>query len=329
MKENNSIKESLQLLLFYVCVSIAGIVCAGAVYTVYVLCTHIVAGQGIASFSFAYFISGMLVTSPVILILTNVFMCLYMIRHGYNGILPTVFYVALYMLGWLVLIPLAFNASASYSAAKDSILHKNEVLSSGYFRASGDKVLYYSFTGEESLADGLVIDFDDTENSVQTFRSMRIPDRHGFLDYLIESTIEMPPVTHTVVKYGSTLLSLSRSVYKKGFVYWLFFAFMGLALVSVSGLKRLSRWRLVNVVIIMALSLCIVLFNIFSYMGLVEGSLFYAPVHAVNNFAKPLASVCNPFALFGNLLFFVVCTLVGVIVHFKRIREAEAEFEEV
>ena len=327
MKENNSIKTAFQLLLFYVCVVIAGTLAAAGVYTVYVLCTHIVAGQGISAFGFKYFISGLLVMSPVVLVLTNLLMCLYLIRHASKGVLPFSVYIVLYALSWLGLIPLMFNVSAKYSLAHANDVEAREYLSTGYFRSVDDKILYYSRILEDNSSDGLVIDLDDPDNSVQTFRNMKVPESHGFLDYLIQSTIEMPPVTSTATRMTSQFMGLASATFRHGYVYWLLFATMGAALLSVYGIKRLSRWRLVNVVMIIFISLCIILFNMLAYSGLYKGSLCYPVVSAVNNFAKALTPVCNPTAVFGNLLCFVVFSTIGTVVHFKR-RNEGTEFDE-
>ena len=340
MKTQSSISIALKLIIFYLFVLVAGTVACAVVYTIYSLCTSLVAGQGLPSFNFAYFLNGIFVFTPVVLIVSGVLMCLYLIRNSSPSWLPLIVYALLYVASWCLLMPLNFllynkivNTGAVGEVSKaDSdtslgtlLKEPDVVLSPGYFRHEGDDfIFYYSFVDENNVADGMCIIPEAKNQHVQTFSAVALPLKADFSDNLIKDTVDMPQSVSTLVRYFRLLIQIAHKEFSEGFLVWLSFATISLALLSVAGLRHVSKWRLINVLMLICATVCIVVFNIFAYTE----SAMESVKNTVNGIASFLPSK-NPFAAIVNVLIFVLFTIIGFVIDIHRKSETDpnAEFE--
>lgn len=341
MKTQSSLSIAIKLVIFYLCVLIAGTVMCAVVYTIYSLCTSLVAGQGLPSFDFSYFLNGIFIFTPVVLIVSGVLMCLYLIRNSSPSWLPLIVYALLSVASWCLLMPLNFSlynriatqaggqhpqGTAGEEQAGHLLKEPDVVLSPGYFRHEGDNIIfYYSFVDEKNVVDGVCIVPDAKTHNVQTFSGVALPVKADFSDNIIKDTVDMPRSVSTLVTHFRLFIQIAFEAFTGGFMAWLCFATISVALLSVAGLRHLSKWRLINVLLLICATVCIVVFNIFSY----ENSVLDTAKQAVNS-KMGFLPLKNPFAALCNIAVFVIFTVLGLIIdiHRKSETDPDAEFEE-
>ena len=150
--------------------------------------------------------------------------------------------------------------------------------------------------------------------------------QNEFSDPLIEKNVKMNPgVDYTVGFLRLTSIILRKSFFA-GPLAWYAYLTLALALLSVAGVRHISKWRLVNLVAISFFSIAIVVINNLIYTDSI--------MNPVTNFMNDLLSgvpikTANPFAVLFNLLTFLVLTIAGIIRDIQhRIEVAEEEIIE-
>ena len=312
IKEN--IIESLKLIFFYACVCIFFCFCASVLSMIYTLCQNLVAGQSL-SFDFNMFMEGFLLSAPVVFIFGAMMMTFFFIRHPCRSVLPLICYCLLYVSSWLFIIPSVSKVNTTtyetYIEAKTK-----DMPSAGYFRRNKDKIVYYSYVNElDNSVSGLCIDSNLVENNVYTFSSLKMSHKKtAFTDSLIQNSIAMPPaISITVQKVLELSLVLRKCAMQSfgsfhAFSYWLCFASMGLALLGVIGLRNVSEWRLVNMLIVAMATLAIIVSNILGYVNPVMVGIekSFNDVFARIGIFKSLCAVGNPFIMLYNIFVFIL-----------------------
>ena len=134
--------------------------------------------------------------------------------------------------------------------------------STGYFRKDGEYLTYQTGTAED--------DGDLWERKVFTEKTGEEVSSE-YMDSLIESGISVPSWGVFVYQKCMLLKNVCRSVLNKGYVWYLLFATMGLALSSVVFLCRFSSWRLVNALSVMLVFAIIVIGNAYYYEMFLHG----------------------------------------------------------
>ena len=311
--------SSVYLLLYYICACVV-LTCALAVlYMIYALCSGLVAGQ-VLSFDLHFFIAGVLYFAPVVLVFGPLLMVFFLIRHPVSSIIPLIVYCLLSLSAWFFTISQLVRMNISFEK-KTAGERKFTKPSAGYFRRMGDAVFYYSSVGEEdNLVSGIGIDTAATSRRVYTFSSMNFsPENSRMGDSLILDTLEMPPALSLVVSHGSRLRNLFTKRAVGSFFNWLCFASVGLALLAVYGLKNVSSWRLVNVLLAMVMTGAIIGFNVAGYTNpaFAQAENSFITSMKFLPFLKKLAAV-HPLVIFGNILACVILAVVGLIVGGRR-----------
>lgn len=324
MKIKENIIESLKLIFYYVCICIFLCVCSSILYMIYTLCQNLVAGQSL-SFDINLFMEGFFLFSPVMFIFGAMFMVFFFIRHPCHFVLPIVCYCVLYVVSWLFIIPsVAKTNTSSYETYIEA--KTKDMPSSGYFRRNNDKIFYYSYVNEDSnSASGLCIDSNLSDNNVYTFNSLKMSHKKSaFTDSLIQDSIDMPPAIAITVQKIMELSIVLKKCASQSFGYWLCFASMGLALMGVIGVRHVSQWRLVNVLLVAGITLGIIVGNTLGYVnpamvGFEKSfNIFFDKIGLL----RRLGSVGNPFIIFCNIFIFIILLVVFFVFERKH-RELE------
>ncbi len=326
MEKESSIKISLRLIFLYLFIIVFGTCLCAFIYSLYSLCTNLVAGEKLPFFSLPYFMSGILIFLPFVLILSGLFMCFYLIRHPVKSGLPVLTYGALYMAAWIFLMPLNFNYLQKMVQGKATVEKSSQKLSEGYFRqGKSGNIFYYTDVTRDNLGDGVCIDMGSPDKEVYTFSGVDLSSSKlsgdVFSDVLIQETVDMPKTMSVLAKWFSTFMNIAKTAFSGGFFSWLCFASISLALVSVVGLARLSRWRLKNALWVVIASLGIIVLNVLIYTN-----TFFEPVSAfLEGAVSKIPQVKNPLVVLVNFVIFILFIIIGLVSYGKFRKKARDE----
>lgn len=326
MEKESSIKISLRLIFLYLFIIVFGTCLCAFIYSLYSLCTNLVAGEKLPFFSLPYFMSGILIFLPFVLILSGLFMCFYLIRHPVKSGLPVLTYGALYMAAWIFLMPLNFNYLQKMVQGKATVEKSSQKLSEGYFRqGKSGNIFYYTDVTRDNLGDGVCIDMGSPDKDVYTFSGVDLSSSKlsgdVFSDVLIQETVDMPKTMSVLAKWFSTFMNIAKTAFSGGFFSWLCFASISLALVSVVGLARLSRWRLKNALWVVIASLGIIVLNVLIYTN-----TFFEPVSAfLEGAVSKIPQVKNPLVVLVNFVIFILFIIIGLVSYGKFRKKARDE----
>src|SRR5574344_776248 len=306
--KNLGIKTSLKLIVSYFAIAVLGTLCGACLYMVYSLCTMLVAGEALKEFSLDFFIRGAFVSFPICIICSCMLLVLSLIRHPASPFFPILTYICLAVASWLVLIPLCNTLSVKYDAHNDSTV-KEHVVSAGLFRHDGNDVVFYTHINADKTADGVRITQKDDNGDITPFSNMSVVKTNSqFSDSRIEETVAMPKLFSFLLKGQKILTMVANASQKAGYNYWLCFATMGLALLSVSGLRRVSSWRLLNTFVVIITTASILTFNAL-YYG--TGIFGHVPI-VVDGWFRTTTFIQNPFMVICNVVVSLVFTAWGL-----------------
>src|SRR5574344_725477 len=259
------IKTSLKLIPAFLAIGIIGTAIGACLYMVYAACTFLVAGESLAVFSVSLFLRGVFLSFPVCMTVSAMLLTLYLVRHPALPVIPLCMYMALVAAAWLVFIPLCTTLSHSY-APKEVQAVEQRSMSPGFFRHENGYLFYYSRVAYDKSVDGVCVDNANNDGKVYTFEGLPLAQtKKDFSDSLIEETIAMPKMFTMLMKVIEILESSGRDAWNAGFVWWLCFSSLGLALLSVVGLRRVTSWRLLNTFVIIFATIGIVVLNALYY----------------------------------------------------------------
>ncbi len=320
MKKESSFKQGLKVIPLYIVTVVIGTVVCAVAYSLYSLCTHMVAGAQVQIFNLKYFLDGVFMFSPAILILSGVLTCAYLIRHPPTSAFPTIMYMIIYAVFWIILMPLNFKFADSFKIGQPEPVESQVKLSDGFFReTSKENVFYYTNVSEKNVVDGVCISPDDSQ-TVYSFTDLQLPAATDFSDPLIKKTVQMPDILQTLSKYFNTFITIARTSCTQGTFAWLCFASIGLALLSVVGLRQLSKWRIINLILVVSVTVGILALNIIGYT-----KSFMDPLKAKVDGIVPQLN--NPLIVLLNVLICIICLCIGIIVAAKRNRQMALEDE--
>ena len=308
---NKSIESSLKLIATYLAVCIIGLLVCGLVFMIYSLCTTMVIGQSSVAFSGQLFFSGILFFLPIVIIISGMFLLLSMIRHNTNNLSCYIVYAVLLIFSWLVLIPSACNNVLSVQSYKN-ISDIDLDMSSNYFINYGNDVFYFSKIDNDEGASGVLMD-TGTED-VYTFEGAVLSDDYEeyFADNLVKSYVDTPFFLKYFVNYYKIFYQTLLDTAKKGYGAWLSFATLGLALISIVGVKGINKYPLLNALNIVYLTLIIISFNVLGY----QTSFMTPMVKGANDFLSKIGSLGNlpnPFIFLCNIVITIFMTVMGVL----------------
>ncbi|WP_407399487.1 hypothetical protein [Treponema sp.] len=255
----STIKVIVAHLLTLLSISIGGAI----LYMIFNMCSTLVAGQGFAAFNLAFFIQGFFLTLPFVFALSAAFVAFYSIRNKDISTVAMIVFSVIYMGLWIFIQPVVIKKGIQ-KASKSSYVIKREPLSSGYFRNVTDRyVFYYSSVDEENLASGVCMDKNGVSQNVYTFKDMELADTTAFFtDSLIQSSIDIPAVTKLAITGINRYIGVITFACSGKKMEWILFSSLGLALVSLVFMRGFSKWRFINVVSILSISIGIIAINV-------------------------------------------------------------------
>lgn len=255
--------STIKLIVSHLMMVLIGTVAGAILYMIYSMCSTLVAGQGFAAFNLAFFIQGFFLSIPFVFAISTAFASFYLIRYKEIPLVSAVIFAVIYMAMWIFIQPVVIRAGIQ-KASKSSYVINREPLSTGYFRNAGDGfVFYYSSVDRDNIASGICIDKNSAGQKVYTFKDVELSkDFSTFTDSLIQTSIEIPPVTRFAIKVISAYLGMVTLECSSGFTSWLLFSSLGLALITLIFMKGFSRWKLINVVVIFSLALTVIGVNV-------------------------------------------------------------------
>ena len=306
----STIKVIISHLLALLIISILGAV----LYMIYSMCSTLVAGQGFSAFNLAFFIKGFFLTLPVVFSLSAAFVAFYAIRNKEISTVALGIFAILFTAVWIFAQP-AFIKAGIQKAKKSSYIIEREPLSTGYFRNVTDRyVFYYSSVDKENLASGICIDKGSVSGNVYTFKDVELADSAStFTDSLIQSSIDIPSVTkismHGINRYIGVITLACAGTKTE----WLMFSSLGLLLVSLVFMRRFSKWRFINVVIILSASIFAIMMNVNT---LSYGKLYFLTERLNSKFTFVPGNA--NFILFAiNIIFSALFLVLGLITDSK------------
>lgn len=320
MARESSFKQGLKIIPLYIVTVVIGTVVCAVAYSLYSLCTHMVAGATVQIFNLKYFLDGVFIFSPAILILSGLLTCAYLIRHPPTSAFPTIMYMIIYAVFWIILMPLNFKLADSFNLGQKESASSPVKLSDGFFReTSQEYIYYYTSVSDKNVVDGVCLAPKDNQ-SVYAFTDVQLPAASDFSDPLIKKTVQMPQVLEVLSKWFNSFISIARTSCTQGTLSWLCFASVGLALLSVVGLRQISKWRLIDLVLVIGVTAGILVLNILGYTN-----SFMDPLKAKVDGIVP--NLNNPLLVLLNIIICIICLCIGIIVSAKRSRQRAMEDE--
>jgi hypothetical protein len=306
-------KSVIGMILTYVAVCVFGTLLGAVFYMLYVSCILFVAGTPFAAVSLSAFLHGCILFFPACLLFSSLFLTLYKIRHPEGFLVPFCVYLVLGFVTWTVFFP--FSLRIIKMQTVDTMSGK-KMLSPGFFRYSGDTVYYFTTVTKNGKASGMGIRLGssgDVREPVFLFTGMQLEDDSDtpFSDSLAGNVLLMPALLGVMVRNISILYRAALSVSGTGgWIRWLFFASLGLGLLSVYGLVRCTTWRLLNtfLVIFSTVSLCLI--NSFYY----HVPVFFSSAEKIlNDWTVKIMPFHIPFIVVVNMFFCLIFSLTGII----------------
>lgn len=209
---------------------------------------------------------------------TSTFIVIYTIRYPQNGLARIITYTVLFLLAWLLIIPLCVHFFDQL--AKVQIFEpKNQLLTAHYFREDNGQLYYYSSVDSATrTANGVAFKLDDIASSVDdSILLENAPliqsDIQPFSDALVYDTLSTSRLIDTFLPAIYNTRDAAISSVEGGVLTWLAFSTWGLALYSLIGLRRLFQWRLLNFCGVLLGFLGVCTLNLSYYWGW-DGDLF-------------------------------------------------------
>ena len=310
-------KRALYFTIIYLVSLLAGTLLFASLFMFSCNLSMFVTGLPASFFSLRFFVSGLIITFPLVCVIVQVLLILYIIRHPGSYRLSFILYLIFGLLSWLLFVPADLKLYNRY----ESNLEETRVTmtSSGFFRKEAGGVIYYSRIDEYGNADGLFIDtsdFQESGNHVVPFFDVPAKNESAFpySDILIKNSLEPPKlVTYPLALY-SALLTAGEYSAALGFLAWLSFASIGLALLSVFGLQFASSWKLANVAFVITGVVIVIVINYLYYMNIMPG-LF----REISLKLSWVTSIKDPFIILVNLAIGLLFSAFGIFMGIYRL----------
>ena len=240
---------------------------------------------------------------------TGVFSILYFIRHPDDSKIALILFFIFYPLTWFFGVPLSIQFDARLNRTGHTFIQTE--LSPGYFRTSGNTVLYFSSVNE-GKAEGVMIK-KGTARYINDFPVSKTKDE--FSDSIIEHDIKMEGSMAGFLSFYKSFTACAREEALKGLLSWICFASIAAVFISISSYRRVSKWRLLNVMNIIILYAA----------EIIAHTLFYTAgfLKPARDFLSEKISFIpgNSLALCANVLLCMFIFASGIIItKFKRRR---------
>lgn len=271
-------KNIASLVGVFLGVIIFGAILGFSITLLFIHATNLVVGGASGGIQMKQLLSVLLLWAGTATVTTSTFIVIYTIRYPQNGLARIITYTVLFLLAWLLIIPLCVHFFDQL--AKVQIFEpKNQLLTAHYFREDNGQLYYYSSVDAATrTANGVAFKLDDIASSVDdSILLENAPliqsDIQPFSDALVYDTLSTSRLIDTFLPAIYNTRDAAISSVEGGVLTWLTFATWGLALYSLIGLRRLFQWRLLNFCGVLLGFLGVCTLNLSYYWGW-DGDLF-------------------------------------------------------
>ncbi|MCR5254067.1 MAG: hypothetical protein K6C98_10195 [Treponema sp.] len=260
-------KKALCFIFMYFVLLIVGTALGSLVYSLYMNVINFTAGRPLELFKTTDLIKSFFYVNSCYAFLICPILCYYRARHT-SGTLQIIAYIIIFAFTWLIVFPMTVklkNFVEQYYFSKGGAVEAPQGLTGGYFRTVDGKIYYlvedYNFDRVTR-----VIEFDTEADEEATYKVVFSDEDFELLsagkpykDVIIKSTFVDSSIPNLItlkslVKYGEDSLN-------KGFIAYLCFLSLALAIFGVYGVSSLFDWNLLNVCSIIFTVLVILIFN--------------------------------------------------------------------
>ena len=245
-----TMKTFVSLLGVFFVVCIMGTIFGFCTCLLYAHTTLLVAGQPVSSVPDGAPLFYLLASCAVAAAVSCVFLVNYTIRYPKNALVHALSFVFIGLVAWLAVIPCCVNYAGKAAAKIEE--QERPLPSRRYFRPDGDGIFFYSaIFPETDSGNGLYIDLNGfTSSKSGVLRIEQAPINRNasapFCDLLIRNTMKSPKIAKPFLSVFRQFALNAATALKNGWKSWLMFATFGLACMSLLGLRRIFRWRLLN-----------------------------------------------------------------------------------
>lgn len=309
------VKKFLRFLFVYFNLTVSTPAVFAIFFAMYQSCLAFVAGTQMPLVSLKHFLNGFFLAVPFCLAFSSLFLIMFQIRHSKKDTKITVAYFCLGLLSWLIFIPGFYKIAEprEFSLKRDSYVQ----LSSGYFRNVENGTLYFSQVFPYGDYDGLL--FDTKNHNIESSnvfvmdkeRPEKLKDS-DFVDSLIKDSLPRSNLFMMILDFLIDFYSTIKNALEKGYSYYLFVASMGIPLIALLCLKKISGWKLLSVTTIIASYIFVLIMNFFYY-----NTTFFTWLINLFSFIKNdyLQKSFGQLAL--NLLFLIIIGFWGIVAVIK------------
>ena len=302
-------KKALYLFFVYIVVFVLMTLTAAYIHMQEIQLSQLVAGTKLSFFNPSLFLKGLITYFPFCGALSLLPFCFYIVRHKFKVLEYIFTYIIICLVVFFVLFPLGILAKENYKS-KTVLSNTNPLtLSSGYFRVSPDYIDYYISTNPDNSSEILHIAKSGTGNSLSQIKIITQNLNLSNIDSLEEEFSD--PIIQEVFESKSLFKNIKGGLYfleekmiaafHNGFWHFVAFMSIGLALSSVIGLRRIAKWRLLNI-----LNMALIFFVILFLNMVLYSQRFYETV----SFLEPAKKW---FPIVINLVIGVVFIIVGIL----------------
>lgn len=264
-------KTFFSLLGVFIGVCLCGAFIGFCTSYLYTHATLLIAGQPVSAVSDGTPLFCFLVSLAASAVFSYIFLVNYTIRYPKNIFAHVFSFIFITLIAWLIVIP--FCVKHADKTASRIIEKETSIPSKKYFRPDTDGIFFYSaIYPETNTADGVYIDLNGFTNSKSgVLRIEQAPINKNvakpFSDLLIKNTLTPPAIVEPLIPLLQIIANNTLTAIKGGWKSWLAFSSIGLAFMSILGLRRLFRWRFLNSVVALIGFLLILGINIVYFAG--------------------------------------------------------------
>lgn len=305
-------RKALRLIFVYFYLLLLGIIAGTLIYSLYLSITSFVLGSELKIFTFTNIYNSFFHVSYICLILICPLITYYRIRHS-GGVAQLIGYIFVSLVTWCVFFPGLCVLEKSQND-KFMELSGTQILSSGYFRKSDEKVYYFTNnnssivinTVEEGIVDieniTLDSDFDLYKNSAP-YREIDIKRNFAFTDS------KLPFDIGVIVNSGKKSID-------NGFLHYLCFLSFGLLICSLYVCSYFFGWKLMNSALLMFLTTLSISMNSFYFTSGFEKIRMF--VNGIVPFSKMILFCGEPLLFVVNMILSLVFIIVGIVLYAVR-----------
>lgn len=322
-------KTVFSVLISYILLLLFGTSFIALLIMAYFGCARYVVGQSLNLYSFESLFFGIRIGFPVMLIFSQMFLILSLIRHSKKNWLAGIISIAvLNVLSWGFLFPAFFKVSGEVSYIH--LLEKNK-LSPGYFRISQNELFYFTHVDSTKSEDGIRINIRDLSTEDSAFsvfkkQNIKFPETGIFSDILVKNILDYPKFLTVIMNDFSKIFLEAKRTFLNSIKDWLFFCSFGVALFFVFGVAKISNWRLVNVVLVIVSTLIVVISNVVC-RGLSLYNKYFLFIENLNEKIKSsitfFQDVSYPICFFVNAFFIICFVILKIVFYFKNKKVGE------